>query len=78
MPLYAEAGRTPVYALLVGPAKIALGKTEVIQGVEQVGFAGPVVAANADDPFPEPERGLGIILELYDGYVLYAEQRYLN
>jgi hypothetical protein len=75
MPFDAEAGRAPVYALLVGPGKIALGKTEVIQCIQQVGLADAVVAANADDPFLKPEKGLGVVLELYDGYILYAEQR---
>jgi hypothetical protein len=59
-----------MYILLVGPAKVTLSETEIIQGVQQISLAHAIIAANANDPFPEPESGLGVVLELEEGYLL--------
>jgi hypothetical protein len=37
--------------LAIASGKIAFGKTAVINGIEQVGFANAVLPANAYDPF---------------------------
>jgi len=50
--------------LLVGPGKITLGKTKIVEGIQQVGLADTIVAANANDPLGESEGSLPVILEL--------------
>jgi hypothetical protein len=63
--------------LLIGAGKIAFGETQIIQGIQQVGFADPIIPANADDPFLKGKGCPGIVLELEEGYILYTEQRRL-
>jgi hypothetical protein len=64
MPFDPEAGGAFLYVLLVAAREIAFGKTEVIEGVEQVGLAHTVVATDADNSFSEPEGRLAVVLEL--------------
>ena len=69
MSFYAEACRAFLYILLIGFGEIAFGKAEIVDRVQQVGLPHPVVAGNADDPFPELETGLAIVLELNERYI---------
>jgi hypothetical protein len=59
---------------LIAPAEIALRKTEVIEGIQQVSLSHTVIAADAYDPFPETERSLLVILELDQRYLFYPQQ----
>jgi hypothetical protein len=59
-----EPGSPLIHILLVGPRKITLGKTKIVDGIQQVGLADSIVAANADDPLGESEGSLPVILEL--------------
>lgn len=49
---------------LVLAGEVAFGKTEVMNGVEQIGFANAVFAANAYNPFCELKFLVKIIFEL--------------
>jgi len=62
----AEAGRSFQYILLIAPGKIRFGKTEIIDGVEQIGLAHSIISADAYDPIREPESILAVVLELYE------------
>jgi carboxypeptidase Q len=74
MPFYPEPGAAPVYILLVGPREITPGKAEVINSIQQIGLANTVIAANAYDPFPEPEGRLLVVFELKKRQLLNTEQ----
>ena len=69
MTFNAKTGRAFLYILLIGLGKIAFCKTEIIDRVQQVGFADPVLATDADDPFDEVKAGLAIVLELNNRYI---------
>jgi hypothetical protein len=69
IPLYAKTCCAFLYVLLIGFVKIAFCKTEIIDRIQQVGFTHPVVTGDADDPFPELETGLAIVLELNERYI---------
>ena len=66
----AEAGRALPDVLLVSPGKITFCKTEVVDGIQQIGLPHTIRAADADDPFPEPEGRLLVIFKLYESYIL--------
>jgi hypothetical protein len=51
-----------VQGILAG--KIAFRKTEIVNGVEQVGFANTISATDPDDPFPEAELLVKVVFEL--------------
>jgi hypothetical protein len=61
--------------LLIGAGKIAFGETQIIQSIQQIGLADPIIPANTDDPFLKRKGRPGIVLKLEEGYILYAEQR---
>jgi hypothetical protein len=58
----------------VATGKIAFGEATVINGIQQIGFANTILAANTDDPVCELERRLPVILELQKRYVVDTEQ----
>ena len=64
MAFYAEAGGSFLDILLIAAGEIAFGKTEIVDGIEQVCLAYAIVSANAHDPLPELEGSLAIVLEL--------------
>ena len=78
MSLQPKTRRPPEHALLIGAGKITFGETQIIQGIQQVGLANPIIPANADDPLLKGKGRPGIVLKLKDGYILYAEQRLIN
>ena len=49
---------------LILPSEVALGETEIVNGIQQVGFSDTVAPRDADDPFGKTELLLEIILEL--------------
>jgi hypothetical protein len=53
---------------LVLPCEVAFCEAEVMDGVEQVGLAYAVPAADANDPFGERKLLLHVVLELEDRY----------
>jgi hypothetical protein len=55
-----------IHAIL--PCKIAFGKTEVMNGIQQIGFANAVAAANAHNAFGKVKLLMEIILELKQRY----------
>jgi hypothetical protein len=54
----------------IAAAKIAFGKTEVVYGIQQIGFAGSVAAADANDALVKPVVLEIVILELKKRYGL--------
>jgi len=58
----------------VAAGKITLCKTEIMNGVEQVGLAAAVEPANAGNTPRERKRGLGVIFELEQRYGGKGEQ----
>jgi hypothetical protein len=50
--------------LAVAPGKITFGKAAVINGIQQVGFANAIGAANAHDPLAERKWRLPVIFKL--------------
>ena len=48
----------------IGALKITLGKTEEINGIEQVGFPYPVPSANGYKAIPERPLGRSIVFKL--------------
>lgn len=75
MPFDPEPGGSPQYIGLVAAREIASGEAEVIQGIQEVGLADAIIAADADDPFIEAEGGLRIVLEADKRYLFYPEQK---
>jgi hypothetical protein len=65
MPFDAKTRSAPEHIRRVAARKIASCKTQIIQGIEQIGFANAVIAANADDPFIKAECGLWVVLKAY-------------
>jgi len=59
-----ETGGAVQDILAVATGKIAFGETAVINGIEQVGFANAVRAANANDPFGKRKLHLPVIFKL--------------
>jgi len=53
-----------MYVELVLPGEIALGKAQVVDGVEQIGLSNAIAAADANNPFVESEGGLFVVFEL--------------
>ena len=74
MALDPKAACAVANVLLVGFGKIAFCDAEVIDGVQQVGLADPIIAADSYDPFLEFESGLSVILELHQRYVFQSKQ----
>jgi hypothetical protein len=66
MPVDPEADASFKHILLIGFGEIAFCKAQVIDRIQQVGLANPIIAANSHDPFPELEISLFIVLELYE------------
>ena len=66
--LDAEARVAMLCAQSILAGKIALGKTEIMNGIEEVCFAASVHAANPDQRRLEPEVLVEIILELVNLY----------
>ena len=54
-------------------AEVAFRKTEIMNGIEQVGLSGAIAAANANNPFGKPVLLKSIILELEKRYGLKVE-----
>lgn len=54
-----------MYAELVLPGKIALSKAKVIDGIQQIGLANAIAAADAYDPLGKVEGGLFVVFELH-------------
>lgn len=50
------------------PGKIAFGKTEVMNGVEQIGFAHAIAAANAYNGFGKTYLLVKVVFELKKRY----------
>jgi len=63
--LNAEASGAFVYIELVLSGKIAFGKAQVINGVEQIGLPNAIATADAYDPLVKLEGGLFVVFELY-------------
>jgi hypothetical protein len=59
---------------LVAAGEIALGETQVIEGVQQVSLADAVIATDTHDPLMKAEPGLFIIFELNECYFFYPKQ----
>jgi hypothetical protein len=49
---------------LVEPGKIAFGKTEIMNGIQQVSFSDSVISANARDSFIEMKGTVAIVFEM--------------
>ena len=62
---YAEAIGMVLGVLAFAAGKIATGKAEVIDGVEQVGFTGTISAGDTNDPLLKAEVLPGVVFELY-------------
>jgi len=75
MPLYAEALRPGGHVLAIGAGKIAAGKAEVVDGVQQVGLADPIRPANTDDALAEFEACLVVVFEIGERYGGELKQR---
>ena len=58
---------------LVCPGKIAFGETEVMNGIQQIGFANSVAAANANNAFGKNKLLMKIVFELEDRYGIQAK-----
>ena len=54
-----------MYTKLVLARKIALGKAQVIDGVEQIGLSNAIAASDAYDPLVKLEGGLFVVFELH-------------
>lgn len=63
-----EAHLSVLDILRIAPAEITLGKTEIMHGIEQVGFAGAVASADPHDPFRKPVLHRIVILKLEQRY----------
>jgi len=63
-----ETGSAMQDILAVAAGKIAFGKAAVIYGIEQVGFANAVWAADANNPFGKRKLHLPVIFELGERY----------
>jgi dephospho-CoA kinase len=50
--------------LAIAAGKIAFGKTTIVNGIEQVGFAHAILSANAHDPFGKGKVADLIVLKL--------------
>jgi hypothetical protein len=61
-----EALAAMLYIGSIGPAEITFCKAEIMDGVQQVGFTGPVAAANANDSLCKPVLRKIVVLELED------------
>ena len=55
------------YILCVYAREITFGKTEIVNGIQQVGFSNAVGARNSNDPFSELHGSMPVILELNQG-----------
>ena len=77
MPLQPKPLAALVYVHGVGAGKIAFGKAEIMDGVEQIGFAYAVTAANAHDAFCKMELLVKIVLELKNRYGIKIKRQTL-
>lgn len=68
MAFYPEAFMSLVDIHAVLPCKIAFGKTEVMNGIQQICFANAVAAADANNAFGKIKLLMEIILELKQRY----------
>jgi hypothetical protein len=55
--------------LSIGLAEITPGKTEIINGIQQVGFAHAIASANTNNGFCKSKGRLRIIFILKEGYI---------
>ena len=58
------------YIIPVQPGKVAFRETEVVNGIQQVGFSHPIFTADACNPFCKVKRLIRIVFELIERYVL--------
>ena len=72
MPFNAEALLAILWSKTIS-SKIAFSKTEVVDGIKQVGFAHAITAANTNNIFSKIEFLLVIIFELKNLYGLYKK-----
>jgi len=53
-----------VNAHTIGPGKITFGKTQIMYGIQQIGFAYAIATANTNDTFCEIKLLMVIVFEL--------------
>ena len=73
MPFNPESLVTLQNIQTVLPGKIAPGKTEIMNGVQQVGFAHAIPSADPGNAFGKAEFLLEIIFELKNRYVIQEQ-----
>lgn len=64
MPFQPEALCALLHVHRIGSGKITFGKTEVMNGIQQIGFAHTVATADADNAFGKLVPLTAVILEL--------------
>ncbi len=64
-----------LHAVLLVGTEIAFGVAEVIDGIEQIGFATAIGAGDTGDLSGKIVDGGGIIAKLYQRYFIYSDQR---
>lgn len=64
MPFKAKSAFSLLHIVTIQPAKIAFGKAEIMDSIQQVCFACAIVAANTNDPFFKIKRTVRVIFEL--------------
>jgi hypothetical protein len=57
----------------INPGKIAFGEAEIVNGIEQIGFANPIAAGDTNDPLSKLEGPAIIILELGQQQFIQSE-----
>lgn len=72
---YSEAIHAILYAVLLVGTEVAFGVAEVIDGIEQIGFATAIGAGDTGDLSRKIVDGGGIIAKLYQRYFIYSDQR---
>ena len=57
-----------LHTVHIGPGEITFGEAEIVNGIQQAGFAGAVVAADANNIFFKFKRTVAVVFELSKGY----------
>jgi len=65
---YPESRVSLFYIHRIGPGKITLGKTEVMNGIQQVGLSHPVFTINSHDTLGKIKAPVEIVFKLNKRY----------
>ena len=69
-----EACGATKHIRLIAACEITAGKTEIVEGVQQIGLSDAVITADADDPLVKAERGFPVVLKTHERYLFYPQQ----